>query len=483
MLAAVAFTANADVKITSNDINIKRLDDKTVDVSMKLVIDSLNIKKNQQLFITPTLTQEGTDNMKVLPSVLVNGRNMHYLYLRDKRFARNYNVNTEVYYKNDKQTVGYFETIDLEDWMFDNNVVLALAIDTCGCGKLDGNSVTKVPVTAPAPAMPAYTDMLLMPFPRPIAGNDKIIKHEGRARIQFEVDRTELHVEPYKCKRDGKVIDNRQQLQMIDDSLRYALSTPNLELVGMEICGYASPESPYDHNDYLATNRARVVMEYIEKRHNLPEALCRYSAVPENWKEFREQVVSSDKITEQQRQDLLELIDRPIISTTDYDRKEKELRTSPRFAKLYKTLIHKEWFPYLRATNFTISTHLKPMSVEQLREVMKTQPELMSLNHFYLVANSYEHGSQEFLEAMQTALKYYPNDPIANANAAGVAIEAGDLDLAETYLQKAGDSDEANIMRGIIAVKNKDLDAARALFKKASTQPEAVRNLKLIEQK
>lgn len=129
------------------------------------------------------------------------------------------------------------------------------------------------------------------------------------------------------------------------------------------------------HNEELATNRSRALAEYLADRYHLPRERASYSSVPENWKEFHEQVVESNELTDRERADLLELIDRPAYGASDYDAKEKELRTSPRFAKLYKTTILPKWFPQLRATTFAISTRLKPMSDEQLAKIINTTPE------------------------------------------------------------------------------------------------------------
>ncbi|MDE6170955.1 MAG: hypothetical protein K2F68_07350, partial [Duncaniella sp.] len=303
--------------------------------------------------------------------------------------------------------------------------------------------------------------------------------HEGRARVQFEVDRTELHTTPYTC-RNGQRIDNREQLRIIDDSVAYALSDPNVEIASIGICGYASPESPYMHNEYLATNRSRALAEYLAGRYSLPAERCTYSSVPENWGEFREIAESATGITDSQRADLLSLIDRPAYGASDYDEKERELKTSPKFARLYRSLILPEWFPRLRATKFTISTRLRPMSDEQLASVIAKTPALMSLNQMFRVARLYPEGSPEFNSVIATALTYYPDDTVANLNAAVAAIKSGDLDRASLYLARSDKSPEAENARGVLAAHEGDYEAARRHFEAAAPLPEAVRNIALI---
>lgn len=208
--------------------------------------------------------------------------------------------------------------------------------------------------------------------------------------------------------------------------------------------------------------------------------MCTFSAVPENWVEFRQQVLDAKDITEQQRQDLLELIDRPAYGPSDYDKKEQELRTDRRFAKLYKSTILPEWFPHLRATKFAISTRLKPMSDEKLAEVILTNPQQMTLNQMFRVARLYKEDSPEFQRTIETALKYFPDSPEANTNAAVRAIKGGDYEKAAELLKRAGDSAEANNARGIVATKRGDFESAEKYFEAAGNLPEAKRNKALL---
>lgn len=464
--------------VKAQDIIVERVGDKMT-VDFNLVLDSLYLKPNQQVFLTPSI--QSADNTIDIPlgTIVLSGRNMHYVYLRSGKTKATaeqakYDILREYYHKpGDKYTIMYHQAVPAADWMYGNGTHVTFSVDSCGCGRFFGNRIYNY-------VLPSVADrMMVMPFPVPDPTVRKPINHHGEARVQFEVNRTELHAEPYVCK-SGQRIDNRAQLQVIDDSIRYALRDPNVEIESISICGYASPESPYDHNDYLATNRSRALSEYIAQKYSLPRERCHYSAVPENWAEFDTIVTKATDITEQQRADLLALIAQPCYGPSDYDAKEQTLKTDPRFAELYKNKILPEWFPRLRCTRFDIRTQLKPMDALQLRDVLAKSPELMSLDEIYMVANSYEHGSAEFQQAMKVALEQYPDDPVANGNAAAIAIEAKDYDLAEKYLAKAGDTDDANVLRGIVATAKGDLSKARILFRKAATT-EARRNLMMIE--
>lgn len=442
-------------------------------VNSEIRLDSVRLGANDQFFITPVI-EDDKGNSESLPSVLVNGRNMHYVWERGslgRGFSEKNEILTEVLRKNGKeQSVDYSATAPLSRWMLAPSARVRMVVDTCGCGHIYGKSAGEpVPLDLnPAPRM-------RVAFMTPAVTELPVSIHEGKARVQFEVDKTELHAEPYRC-RNGQKIDNRAQLGVIEDSIRYALSDPNVEIAGIRICGYASPESPYQHNEYLATGRSRALAEHIAAGHSLPSEKCEYDAVPENWGEFREMVLSAKDINDRQRADLLELIDRPAYGPSDYDAKERELKTSPRFAALYRSKILPEWFPRLRATKFEIRTRLRPMSDEQLAGIIKTTPEKMSLNQMFRVARLYPEGSPEFNAAVETALKHYPEDPVANLNVAVAALKAGDVTRAEELLAKAGDSAEAENARAIVATYKGDFDEAARHFGNAGNLPEAAKN-------
>lgn len=450
-------------------------------VAADIVLDGFSLASNEQVLVTPIIESPNAGQSLQLPTILFSGRNMHYVYQRQgtalATAGNAYNIIDEQRrYNGTPQTYAYRETTAFQPWMMSTDARLVFAYDVCGCGAFATRDLENPYLLALNPV----EQMLVAPFPTPDSSKRKPTNHNGRARVQFEVNRTELHVQPYVCK-SGQRIDNRQQLQVIDDSISYALKNPNVEIESISICGYASPESPYDHNDFLATNRSRALSEYIADKYRLPRERSHYSAVPENWVEFDSLARVSRDITEEQRRELRQLIAQPCYGPADYDAKETTLKTDPRFAQLYKTKILPEWFPLLRCTQFTITTQLKPLTPIQLRDVMAKNPELMSLDEIYMVANSYEHGSPEFLNAMEVALKWYPNDPVANGNAAAIAIERKDYAAAETYLAKAGQSPESNVLRGIVATYKGDYDAARRYFEQAPSCPEAQRNLLLIK--
>ena len=98
---------------------------------------------------------------------------------------------------------------------------------------------------------------------------------------------------------------------------------------------------------------------------------------------------------------------------------------------------------------------------------MRTQPQKLSLQELFLVAQECEPGSKEFDEVFDIAVRLYPDDPVANLNAANTALHRKDLPAARRYLAKAGDMPQAVYARGICALLEKNYVEAETLLKQA----------------
>ncbi|MDH6321728.1 Tfp pilus assembly protein PilF, partial [Parabacteroides sp. PH5-13] len=122
-------------------------------------------------------------------------------------------------------------------------------------------------------------------------------------------------------------------------------------------------------------------------------------------------------------------------------------------------------------------------------------PRQLSLNEMFLVANTYPEGSPQFAEVFETAVRLYPEDPVANLNAAASALKAGDQVRAERYLQNAASKTQnGNVVRGtaeyynnlgVLEMLRGNAAKSKSLFKRASERnlDAALKNLDEIKRK
>ena len=157
-----------------------------------------------------------------------------------------------------------------------------------------------------------------------------------------------------------------------------------------------------------------------------------------------------------------------IDSRLDPDAKEAKIKRT--YPEEYRFLLQ-NCYPALRHTDYRIDYTIRSFSdVEEIKRIMQTQPQKLSLNEFYLVAQTYEPGSVEFNDVFETAVRMYPNEEIANLNAANSAMQRKDVENAKRYLQKGGDSPEALYARGVYAFLVEDYTVARKQLNEAKNK-------------
>ena len=102
---------------------------------------------------------------------------------------------------------------------------------------------------------------------------------------------------------------------------------------------------------------------------------------------------------------------------------------------------------------------------------MKTRPQNLSLNEMYLVANTYEPGSENFNDLFETAVRLYPENTTANINAAVVALQRRDCVGAERQLRNGKNGEaipEYNNARGLLLMlRDQNYDDASRYFEAA----------------
>ncbi len=408
-------------------------------VDMTLDLSGLKVRRNRAVLLTPCVINP--DDSLHLKSVGVYGRRRYYYYVRNFGEEMISGADEMTYRKRDMpSTLEYHDIVPYEGWM--DGAELQLHRYLYGCC----NEILDVE-TGRLGTYVAFVPEFLYVTPR---AEVKARTLEGSAYVDFVVDRTDIRPDYH---------DNEAELGRIRATINSVHGDGDITIDNIWLKGYASPESPYKHNSDLARGRVEAVKRHVQDLCDIPGEKITTEYEPENWEGLRRFVEQSGL---EHRDGILELID----TDMDPDAKEAQLRRA--YPAEYRFLLQ-ECYPYLRRTDYRVNYTVRGYSdVDEIRRILYTEPQKLNLNEMYLVAQTLEPGSDEFVEVFQIAVRMYPEDATANLNAANVEMRHGEYAAAERNLAKAGDSAEAEYARGVWCYLTDDREAARGHLETAA---------------
>lgn len=317
--------------------------------------------------------------------------------------------------------------------------------------------VVEVPVVIEKPA--PYTPSYELAYIEPQAEKEKSRHLSGQAYLSFLVNKTDI-------RRDYR--NNAVELSKVEETINVVRKDPNTTITHISIHGYASPEGSYQNNKRLAEGRAQAFKDYVQQLIDLPANIFSVESTPEDW-DGLVSWLSKKEI-------YLSILD---IAKSDADPDAKERQLRQRYPQQWKQLLT-EVFPGLRHSDYRVSYTIRPFTVDEARDIIRTKPQQLSLNEMFLVANTYAPGSKDYDDVFETAVRMYPDDETANLNAAVIALRKDDLAAAGRYLAKAGNSGEAQNARGVLAAKQGRYAEAETVFGQSDIK-EAKHNLEELQ--
>lgn len=313
-----------------------------------------------------------------------------------------------------------------------------------------------------------YIPQLTAAYTVPAVENVKERSESGEAYLDFASGQSAI-VAGFK--------NNAAELEKIHKLIASVKNTPDLNITCITITGYASPEGTYAANLSLSQKRADALKNHIKTFYNFPESMFRVEGKGEDWQTL-DSLVSHSSISE--KYFILEII----RGTDIFDGREHKLMMlsdgSP-----YRQM-KAELYPRLRRTEYRLHYRVQPFSIDKGKEVLRVKPSFLSQNEMYLIAGTYEPGSEAFNEVFETAARLFPDDDTAKLNAAASALNRKDTVMAEAYLKniKVHTAAYHNNM-GVFYGLRDEWDKAADAFARAKEQgsQEAVHNLKEIRKK
>ena len=430
-------------------------------VDMAVTTEGRNVPSRMSADFTPVLVS--SERSLALPAVSLMGRNSYRnhrraLALMSAKERGAYEKSAPYYvvpdYKGDSR-MDYRLALPYEAWM--SSAKLTLQRIDCGCGK---SSVTDVRLLAGKVSLEEvivierYRIEPHLAYIRPEAEAVKSRAEQGESFLDFAVGKTAVNPE------FGR---NAAELEKIRRMIDLVQDDKDLTIKRIVIVGYASPEGSLAMNERLSEGRAKALRDYLQSRYPaIPGSLYSIRFGGENWDDLVKAVQTSDM---PDKQAVLDIIDRySIIGGREAKLMALKGGTPWRY-------MLREMFPSLRKVTGTGDYDVRNFDAEEAKAVVKTRPQNLSLNELYLVANTYEPGSEDFNSLFETAVRLYPESVTATVNAAVAALERRDFVGAERYLRSVKSPDRIpecdNAWGLLLMLRDQDYDRAAPYFEAA----------------
>ncbi len=322
-------------------------------------------------------------------------------------------------------------------------------------GPIKKKEVPAPPVVIPEPPVIPEPEFHFAPSFTYIQPDFEAVKKRalpGHANLEFLIGKSNV-LRDYR--------NNSAEIAKIVDVANGLINNPeDYRVTNILLKGFASPDGSYKSNERLAKARTESLRNIVANSLLNKSVPISTDYVAEDWDGVKKWVENS----------YLPNKDRVLAIVNDYnltpDAKDAKIRTScPQDYKIIK----EECYPSLRRSEYQIDYEITNYTdPEHIKKKIKTHPKDLSLNEFFIAANSTELGSKEFNEIMEAALKQYPTSEVAIVNAGIAALQSGYMSRAKELLNiKFTDPNvipTATYARGMLKAIEGDYKEAGDLF-------------------
>lgn len=444
-----------------------------VAILSELKLDGMKLRTQDLVILVPKLLSRDGQNEMSLSPLFVVGKTRAKVIERERRFGhqRDYMVQEPLSITTRQngtaQSVQYSTHVAYEAWMDDATLSMEEWVIGCAeCEKGRNHQVVSQRILTPI-FLPQYRLLYIVPAVEPVKNRaDRYV-----ATVNFPVDKDNL---------DLSYRNNRAVLNEIEDKVAKVVHNEDLQVGDIEIAGYASPEASVAYNKSLSQRRAKAIANYLSSRFDVTKQMIKVVGYGEDWGMVRDEVAKSALADKEQ---VLQIID----TTPDLDARDAKL-IQLSGGTTYQAML-REIYPRIRRTEYTLSYVVRGFDVEEAKQVIRTNPKLLSLNEMYQVAKSYPTESKEFKEVFDIATRLYPNEPVAIVNASAADIEGGNCQAAIERLSRIKEDSRAWNNLAVAYALAGDYQRAQEYFSKASQagDSQAAHNInelhKLLKQK
>ncbi len=313
-----------------------------------------------------------------------------------------------------------------------------------GYGVIATSTLTDVAVLEPAPANSNF---------------ERIIKEKYSAEIKFLINQANIRANQTSA---ADYVD-------FNKDLLAANAAANMEIAGVNVHSYASPDGTMAFNTQLAEKREENTVSYMRnqlKKDNITEfGELTSEFTPEDWEGFQELVEKSN------------IQDKNLILSVlkmykDPEQREAELKNmSAVFNELAEQIL-----PQLRYSKIVATVNVIGKSDEEMFAQFESSPSGLSLEEILYIGTLANDNVKK--EAIYTAAtQIYPNDFRTWNGLGATEFSLGKYDAAAKALaqaKKLAPNDKSvDLNQGLVALANNDLSKAKDLIGGAAGVPQA----------
>jgi tetratricopeptide (TPR) repeat protein len=253
---------------------------------------------------------------------------------------------------------------------------------------------------------------------------------------------------------------SKEEITKLNKTIKATSENERLDLKGIEISAYASPDGELDLNTRLAEKRKNTADKYLAGQMKkgeveVDESLLSTLSTPEDWDGFKKAMEESSIQDKEMILRVLSMHSDPVV-------REQEIKN---LSAAYE-VIAEEILPILRRSKFTVNMDKIGWSDEELKGLWKSNPDTLVLEELLYTATLAEDNETKLAIYTKTA-EVHPGCFRAHNNKGKVQYAMRDLEGAAASFAAAKqirDHDIINNNQGAVALKNGDVSGAKETF-------------------
>jgi len=278
----------------------------------------------------------------------------------------------------------------------------------------------------------------------------QIVPEAYEADIKYVINRADVRRSEMK----------KDEIAGLNETLKAADENERLDMKGIEISAYASPDGALDFNTKLAEKRKLTAEKYLDgqlkkAKIDVADELMTLLSTPEDWAGFKKLMEASNIQDKEMILRVLSMHSDPVV-------REQEIKNlSAAFE-----VIAEEILPQLRRSKFTVSMEKIGWSNDELKDLWNNNPDTLVLEELLYTATLYEDNETK-LAIYKKAIEVAPKCVRAHNNEGVVLFKMGKIDDAKaafTAAKAIKDHDNINNNLGAVSLQEGDIPAAKEAF-------------------